>query len=80
MNKQTRSGREFLISTKVSKGTPVGKREGAVASGALTFVPFESTKGRAVNSHNERAKQGRKPWMGALKQRPKSLGNPEDKD
>jgi len=38
---------------------------------------FDVVKGECVNSSKRRAAQGKKPWQGAIKQRPKSLGIPD---
>ncbi len=68
MNKQTKAFREVNTSTKVSKGTAFritrNSNSGALGEGALSFQPFEPTKGRHVNSGKEREASGRKAWKG----------------
>ncbi len=75
MNKQTKHLRKQHISSKVGKGINL-MEDGAEKSGALTFHKFVSSNGRAVNSSAERAASGKKPFRGAIAQRPKSLGEP----
>lgn len=75
MNQNTRTYRRHNLSTQVIKGAAVPKDayKTSAMGVSLRLVEFPSSKGRHVNSGAERKASGRKPWLGAIKQRPKSL-------